>query len=253
VNLALNGRDAMPDGGAFTIQTRNATPSQEHRPTMGDGRYVTMQIRDTGAGMTPYVKQHVFEPFFTTKAVGEGTGLGLSAVYGIVKQLNGFVWVESDVGHGSTFHVYLPAVVERHAQESLPTEPETKAPPGSGPTILLVEDEDAVRRFTKRALELYGYRVLDAATPEEALSLANGGEALALLLTDVVMPRISGPELAERLKRLQPDLAVLYISGFPSPLLLPDGSIDSAMHLLPKPFTAGQLIRSVQRRLSQDT
>jgi two-component system, cell cycle sensor histidine kinase and response regulator CckA len=250
MNLALNARDAMPAGGTLTIQTCNATESPEHHDSLAlEDRYVSMQVRDTGAGMTPYVKQHVFEPFFTTKPVGQGTGLGLSAVYGIVKQLNGAVRVESEVGRGSTFEIYLPASLERPALRSTPTELEEQPDAPAGDTILLVEDDEAVRRFTKRVLERDGYRVLEAATPEEALACAEGGEPLSLLLTDVVMPRMSGGQLADRLKKTHPDLPVLFMSGYPSSLVMPDGSIDPSIPLISKPFTAAQLTQIVQQIL----
>jgi CheY-like chemotaxis protein len=250
MNLALNARDAMPAGGTLTIQTSNATESPGYHESLAlEGRYVSMQVRDTGAGMTPYVKQHVFEPFFTTKPVGQGTGLGLSAAYGIVKQLNGAIRVESEVGRGSTFEVYLPASLERPALRPTPTELEAQPDVPAGDTILLVEDEEAVRRFTKRVLERDGYRVLEAATPEEALACAEGGEPLSLLLTDVVMPRMSGGQLADRLKKTHPDLPVLFMSGYPSKLVMPDGSIDPSIPLISKPFTAAQLTQIVQRIL----
>jgi PAS domain S-box-containing protein len=250
MNLALNARDAMPEGGTLTIQTSNAAESPVHQDSLApDGRYVSMRIRDTGSGMTPYVKQHVFEPFFTTKPVGQGTGLGLSAVYGIVKQLNGAIRVESEVGRGSTFEVHLPASQDRAALRLTPTNVEEQAYVPPPATILLVEDEEAVRRFTKRVLERGGYRVLEAATPEEALSCVERGERLSLLLTDVVMPRISGGQLAERLKKIHPSLPVLFMSGYPSKLVMPDGSVDPSTPLISKPFTAAQLTEIVQRIL----
>jgi CheY-like chemotaxis protein len=250
MNLALNARDAMPDGGTLTIQTSNATESPEHHDSLAlAGRYVSMQVRDTGGGMTPDVKQHAVEPFFTTKPVGQGSGLGLSAVYGIVKQLDGAIRIESEVGRGSTFEIHLPASQDRPALRptSATLEEQADAPPPA--TILLVEDEEAVRRFTKRVLERDGYRVIETATPEEALSCAQGGERLSLLLTDVVMPRMSGGQLAVRLKKLHPNMPVLYMSGYPSKLAMPDGSVDPSTPLISKPFTAAQLTEIVQRIL----
>jgi CheY-like chemotaxis protein len=250
MNLALNARDAMPDGGTLTIQTSNATESPEHHDSLAlDGRYVSMRVRDTGGGMTPDVKQHAFEPFFTTKPVGQGSGLGLSAVYGIVEQLNGTIRIESEVGRGSTFEIYLPASQDRPALRPTPANLEEPADARPPTTILLVEDEEAVRRFTKRVLERDGYRVLDTATPEEALECAQGGERLSLLLTDVVMPRMSGGQLAVRLKKLHPNLPVLYMSGYPSKVAMPDGSVDPSTPLISKPFTAAQLTEMVQRIL----
>ena len=250
MNLALNARDAMPDGGTLTIQTRNATESPEHDDSLAmRGRYVSMQVRDTGGGMTLDVKQHIFEPFFTTKPVGQGTGLGLSAVYGIVKQLNGVIHVESEVGRGSTFEVSLPASQDRAALRPTPANPGEQADARPPATILLVEDEEAVRRFTKRVLERDGYRVLEAATPEDALSCAERGERLSMLLTDVVMPRMSGGQLADRVKNIHPNLPVLFMSGYPSKLVMPDGSVDPSTPLISKPFTAAQLTEIVQRIL----
>ena len=250
MNLALNARDAMPDGGTLTIQTSNASESPEHHESLAmEGRYVSMHVRDTGGGMTADVKQHVFEPFFTTKPVGQGTGLGLSAVYGIVKQLNGVIRVESEIGRGSTFEVYLPASQDRAVLRPTPADPGEQADARPAATILLVEDEEAVRRFTKRVLERDGYRVLEAATPEEALSCAERGERLSMLLTDVVMPRMSGGQLADRVKKIHPNLPVLFMSGYPSKLVMPDGSVDPSTPLISKPFTAAQLTEIVQRIL----
>ena len=250
LNLALNARDAMPDGGTLTIQTSNATESPEHDDSLAlEGRYVSMQVRDTGGGMTPDVKQHAFEPFFTTKPVGQSSGLGLSAVYGIVAQLNGTIRIKSEVGRGSTFEIYLPASQDRPALRPAPANLEEQADARPPATILLVEDEEAVRRFTKRVLERDGYRVLEAATPEEALSYAQRGKRLSLLLTDVVMPRMTGGQLAVRLKKLHPNLPVLYMSGYRSKLVMPDGSVDPSTPLISKPFTAAQLTEIVQRIL----
>ena len=248
MNLALNARDAMPDGGTLTIRTSNATESPEHHGLALEGRYVSMQVRDTGGGMTPDVKQHAFEPFFTTKPVGQGSGLGLSAVYGIVKQLNGAIRIESEVGRGSAFEIYLPASQDRRTLRPAPANLDEQVDARPPATILLVEDEEAVRRFTKRVLERDGYRVLEAATPEEALSCSQG-ERLSLLLTDVVMPRMSGGQLAVRLKKSHPNLPVLYMSGYASKLVMPDGSVDPSTPLISKPFTAAQLTEIVQRIL----
>jgi PAS domain S-box-containing protein len=250
MNLALNARDAMPDGGTLTIQTSNATESPEHRDSLApQGRYVSIQIGDTGTGMTPDVTQHVFEPFFTTKPVGQGTGLGLSAVYGIVKQLNGTIRVESEVGRGSIFEIHLPALQDRPGLRSAPTNFEEQADPRVPATILLVDDEEAVRRFTKRVLERDGYHVLEAGTPEEALACAERGQPLSMLLTDVVMPRMNGGQLADRVKKIHPDLPVLFMSGYPSQLVMSDGSVDPSTPLISKPFTAAQLTDVVQRIL----
>jgi CheY-like chemotaxis protein len=250
MNLALNARDAMPGGGTLTIETSTVRVGGPDQPTMPPGTYVLMTIRDTGHGMDSLVKQHVFEPFFTTKPVGQGTGLGLSTVYGIVKQLDGFIWVDSAVGQGTAFHVYLPAAGVEGVAEPAPDEAARLAAGGRRGTILLVEDEGTVRRFARLALERHGFLVVEAATPEDALALAEGGaQGFSLLLTDVVMPRTSGPELAERLRRTWPDLPVLYMSGYPSTLVRDGGILDPSMRLLPKPFTPTELLAHVDEVL----
>ena len=219
---------------------------------MAPGAYVLMTIRDTGSGMDARVKEHVFEPFFTTKPEGQGTGLGLSTVYGIVKQLNGFIWVESEVGQGTTFEVYLPIAAEEAVSESVVPAPTEQAPASRRETILLVEDEHTIRRFAKLALERHGFVIIEAATPEEALSLAASSDLpISLLLTDVVMPRISGPEMAARLRQIRPDLPVLYMSGYPSSLVLQDGLIDPSMRLISKPFTTTELIAGVHEAMGR--
>jgi two-component system cell cycle sensor histidine kinase/response regulator CckA len=248
INLALNARDAMPQGGTLTIRVENAVPGPDRQPGMGAGEFVVMRIADTGVGMPPDVQRQIFDPFFTTKASDKGTGMGLSAVYGIIKQLQGFIWVDSEVGQGSTLHVYLPAAADEVA--AVPRDPAPVAGPTDlQQTILLVEDEDTVRRFVRRALETSGYQVLDAATPEDALAVAGTNEPIALLLTDVVMPRMSGPELAHRLRNARPDLPVLYMSGYPSSLVLPGGAMPASVRLLSKPFTTTQLIECVREAL----
>jgi two-component system, cell cycle sensor histidine kinase and response regulator CckA len=253
INLALNARDAMPSGGTLTIETSNTDPPQDQLSTMGSGPYVLMRISDTGEGMSPHVREHVFDPFFTTKAAGHGTGLGLSAVYGIIKQLNGFIWVESQPSSGSTFYVYLPAATGdaggREAITATPAAPESQ----QQHTILLVEDEETVRRFVRRALQTSGFRVLEATSPEDAVAIAERGEPITLLLTDVVMPRMSGPELARRLKASRPDLPVLYMSGYAANSVLAEGDVAPAVPLLAKPFTTSQLVARIYEALRAHT
>lgn len=253
MNLALNARDAMPKGGVLAIETINVAASAPRPSAMAPGPYVRLAIRDTGEGMPAHVREHVFEPFFTTKPVGEGTGLGLSTVYAIVKQLSGFIWVDSEVGEGTTFHLHLPASPAVAAATSgVTTEPELPASVRRAELILLVEDEDGVRRFAKRALERHGYHVVDASTPEEALAVVGSGEFRpTLLLSDVVMPRMSGPELAGRLKELLPELIVLYMSGYPKSLILQDGLLASPTKLLSKPFSTAALMTFVQDALDE--
>jgi CheY-like chemotaxis protein len=239
MNLALNARDAMPNGGTLTIETANADTS---------GASVRMTIRDTGTGMADEVKEHVFEPFFTTKPAGEGVGLGLSTVYGIVRQLNGAIEVESALGRGSAFHVYLPAATAADVAGVDAAPPATSHTPRRE-TILLVEDDDVVRRFAHLALERHGFRVLEAASPEEALSMASSGlHRPRLLLTDVVMPRMNGPELAAQLTRMWPDLAVLYMSGYPADAL-GDSMPDPSIRMIAKPFNVAQLVTTIDELL----
>lgn len=249
MNLALNARDAMPDGGTLTFETADVTVAPGTRPAMKDGRYVLMRVVDTGAGMPSHVRERAFEPFFTTKAPGEGTGLGLSSVYGIITQLDGAVFVESEPGRGTTFDVYLPAVLEPATEERPAPAPATAPAPQLG-TILVVEDEDTVRRFARLALERHGFRVVEAATAQEALDRGQSDPSIALLLTDVVMPRMNGPELAEHLRKARPGLPVLFMSGYPSSLVLANGHIDRSVNLLSKPFTTAQLIAAVRATLT---
>jgi len=250
MNLALNARDAMPDGGTLTIETSNVAAGERRPPTMGPGAYVRMTIRDTGTGMDAAVRQQVFDPFFTTKPEGQGTGLGLSTVYGIVKQLNGFIWVDSELRRGSAFHVYMPAGAAEVERE--PARPSAEAPSTGRGVILLVEDEHTVRRFARLALERHGFVVIEAATPEEALTLAaSSDQPLSMLLTDVVMPRMNGRELSERLAAVRPNLPVLYMSGYPSSLVVRDGLVDPSVRLMSKPFTTSDLITAVQDVLNR--
>jgi two-component system cell cycle sensor histidine kinase/response regulator CckA len=183
--------------------------------------------------------------------VGKGTGLGLSTVYGIVKQLGGFITVDSEVGKGTTFYIFLPA--SGRAPEILQTGVKHGRPPMvSRETILLVEDEDSVRRFTRLALERHGFQVIEAASPEQALALvANTDQTIALVVTDVVMPQLSGPELAEKLRKLRPEMPVLYMSGYPATMVMQGSPVDSSMRLLPKPFTTADLLTNIEAILGK--
>ena len=252
INLALNARDAMPGGGTLTIETANAEPSPDQRAAMGPGPYVLMRISDTGDGMSAQVRDQIFDPFFTTKPAGKGTGLGLSAVYGIIKQLNGFVWVDSEPGAGSTFYVYLPVATEEAGGTETIAARHPSAP-SQAHTVLVVEDEETVRRFIKRALQSSGFSVLEAQSPDDALAIAARGEPITLLLTDVVMPRMSGPELARRLRAARPDLPVLYMSGYPSSVVMSESEASAAIPLLAKPFTTTQLVARIYHTLAAQT
>jgi PAS domain S-box-containing protein len=228
LNLAVNARDAMPSGGKLIIETANV------------GSDVGLTVRDTGRGMDAATLEHVFEPFFTTKGVGKGTGLGLATVYGIVRQSAGHITVQSEVGCGTTFTVLLPAV-------AIPVvlEPVTKALPSGSGSVLLVEDEKDVRRLTATILENHGYRVLTAGDGEEALRMFERCEyRIDLLISDVVMPRMRGPELAAHLRRRQPEMRVLFISGYTDPSITSQ-VVSAASHFLQKPFAAEALVRAV--------
>ncbi len=262
VNLAVNARDAMPAGGKVTISTRNA-PVGDKLPykTLGmpEADYVLIEVADTGTGIPPEIIENIFEPFFTTKPVGQGTGLGLSTVYGIVKQTGGFVYCSSEMGKGTTFHIFLPRHVETAAEAAkaaaeAKAEQQPAAPTdltGSA-TILLVEDEEAVRAFAKRALISRGYTVHEAATGTEALEVMEetGGE-IDLVVSDVVMPEMDGPSLLRELRKARPDLKIIFVSGYAEDAFaknLPEGEQFS---FLPKPFTLKALATAVKEALGR--
>jgi PAS domain S-box-containing protein len=242
LNLAVNARDAMPDGGRLTIATANAeldaAYAQRH-PIVQPGPYVRLLVTDTGHGMDEQTLARVFEPFFTTKGPGKGTGLGLATVYGIVKQSGGYIFVRSRPAQGATFEMYLPAVPPE-AQDGTEPAPSPRAGEGSE-TILLAEDDPAVRSLARRALEQYGYRVLEASNGREALDLVRRHqEDIALLLSDIVMPEMGGRRSAEHILQLRPDLKVLFMSGYAG-ADQPDGQA-----LVQKPFTPESLARKVR-------
>jgi signal transduction histidine kinase/ActR/RegA family two-component response regulator len=248
VNLVVNARDAMPDGGTLTIRTQNADVdpvSARRHFGAPPGSYVVLSVADTGVGIDSDTQKRIFEPFFTTKDKPLGTGLGLATVYGIVRQSGGQVYVESEPGEGATFFIYLPSVDEAVSPDEGDTAP-TGAAHGSE-TILLVEDEGPVRELTRRCLEQRGYAVLHAASAEEAIDLLSGhGGPLDLLLTDVVMPGASGPDLARRLTGERPDLQVLFVSGYPDDSPGSAGLLEPGAPFLQKPFTADTLARKVR-------
>jgi len=249
MNLAVNSRDAMPEGGTLAIATRNVcvdAPGIPNHP-QALGEYVALSVRDTGEGIPVDVMPKIFDPFFTTKELGKGTGLGLSLVYGIVQQTAGHVFVQSEVGQGATFTVFLPRTEEDEA--ALPaTAPSTVT---GHQTILLVEDLGSLRALTSRILSQSGYEVIACASGDEALQTLEGRSApIDLLLTDVVMPGINGAALATELRRRLPDLAVLFMSGYSGEAVGVHQRIDSDDILL-KPFSAGQLVQRVQAALAR--
>ena len=251
VNLAVNARDAMPDGGKLTLETRNidldSSYTLEHS-LVKPGPYVQLTVSDSGIGMDEETQAHAFEPFFTTKPRGQGTGLGLAMVYGTVKQSGGFIWVYSEPGHGATFKIYLPRV-------DTPTEPATLPAPTVQPargseTVLLAEDEPAVRAIAQQALERHGYTVLAAPSGAAALALAAQHAAtIDLLLTDVVMPGMSGRDLADRLTAQRPGIRVLYISGYTDNAIVRHGMLEPGLAYLQKPFRPHALVRKVREVL----
>ncbi|HYD51802.1 MAG TPA: ATP-binding protein, partial [Gemmatimonadaceae bacterium] len=246
LNLVVNARDAMPTGGTLRLATRNvdAGEAQQAHAEAESIAYIALEVQDTGCGMSAAVREQIFEPFFTTKAKGKGTGLGLSTVYGIVKQSGGFVRVESEPGVGSTFTVFLPRVLAAPAERSS-VDP-SPCVEGSA-TVLLVEDEDALRRLAARVLTRRGYRVLVANGGDEALAIAAAHDgAIDLLLTDVVMPGMSGRELAERLATLRPETKLMYMSGYTEDAIVRHGVSGHETAFLQKPFTPDALLRGVQ-------
>ncbi len=253
MNLATNARDAMPGGGYLTIKTENvcfdAKVSQRHA-VIEPGRYVMLSASDNGSGMDAETQAHIFEPFFTTKEIGKGTGLGLSTAYGIVKQSGGSIWVYSEVGRGTTFKIYLPrvdAVVEHEESDK------ARAVPRGSETILLVEDEDVVRDLSREILEEYGYAVLTAPDGKEGLRICKEFEGqIDLMITDVVMPRMNGRELAEKLGALRPETRVLYMSGFTDDAIVRHGVLDDGMCFIQKPFSPDSLAIKTREVLDQN-
>jgi PAS domain S-box-containing protein len=251
MNLAVNARDAMPQGGHLIIETTNVYLDEEYarrHVSVQTGHYVLLAVSDTGCGMDAVTQLRVFEPFFTTKAPGEGTGLGLSTCYGIVQQSGGSIWVYSELGHGTTFKIYLPRFEEPTMRGETPTLP--SAVPHGSETVLVVEDEVLVQRLTCELLRLQGYTVLVATSANEALQICEGYNApIHLVLTDVVMPRMSGPELIQRLTLLRPGIRVLYMSGYTDNAVMHHGLPHTGAPFLQKPFTPHTLAHKVREVL----
>jgi two-component system, cell cycle sensor histidine kinase and response regulator CckA len=254
LNLALNARDAMPSGGTLSLRTRtiDLTTADGFRMfgcAIQPGRYVQLRVEDTGAGMDAHTLDRIFEPFFTTKELGKGTGLGLATVYGIVKQSGGYIRATSTVGHGSTFDVYLP--VSDGAVPVPETAPAQETPAGRGETVLLVEDEDAVRMAARKALSRSGFKVVEARNGEEALRRWRERTTVDLVVSDLVMPEMGGRELATLLRQEAPRLKVLFTSGYTDDAGIRQGALAPGMGFLSKPFTPEALVRKAREMLDQ--
>jgi CheY-like chemotaxis protein len=251
VNLAVNARDAMPDGGRLTIETANAHVGDDYarEADMEAGQYVLIAVSDTGTGMSPEVLAKAFDPFFTTKPVGRGTGLGLSQVFGFVRQSRGHVRIYSEPDVGTTVRLYLPRF---YGEAPTPTARVIAAPVRGGAaheSILVVEDEPRVRSFSVEVLRDLGYTVFHADNGPEAVELLENGMRVTLLFTDVVMPGMTGRELADRALAMQPDLRVLYTTGYTRNAVVHNGVLDPGTRLLPKPFDVDELARKVREAL----
>ncbi len=255
MNLVVNARDAMPDGGKLTIETANVVLDEKYvnsHVAVEPGPYVMLSVSDTGCGMSAEVRERIFEPFFTTKEKGKGTGLGLSTVYGIVKQSGGNIWVYSEPGQGTSFKIYLPAAEE--ATEDFPEKETIKETPRGNETILIVEDDESLRKLAVHVLEKQGYTVLEASQESEAMGIfRERKEPIHLVLMDVVMPGISGRLLIERLKEIRNDFKVLYMSGYTDDVIAHHGVLEKGVKFIQKPFTMDSLARKVREVLDKES
>ncbi len=253
VNLAVNSRDAMPLGGRLTIESCNVILDENYARThagMEPGEFVMIAVSDTGIGMDAATRARIFEPFFTTKEKGKGTGLGLATVYGVVKQLGGDIWVYSEPNQGTTFKLYFPRVAGEHSE--LVIEREGSLHPRATETVLVVEDDQPVRELTVRMLQKLGYTVLSAAGGVEAIAISNAYSGqIALLLTDVVMPSMSGRQVADVLSSVRPGIKVLYLSGYTDNTIVQHGVLDNSVAFLPKPFSREVLSQKIREVLSK--
>jgi CheY-like chemotaxis protein len=255
MNLAINARDAMPMGGKLTIVTANMYLDESYFRERGieeqPGSYVMLAVCDTGNGMDKETREHIFEPFFTTKDVGKSTGLGLSTVYGITKQNNGFIWVYSEAGQGTTFKVYLPKV---NGNAELEEKEQTRVVElGSSETVLIVEDDNSLRKLMRTVLKQNGYKVLEAENGEDALRVSEAHDGpIDLLITDVVMPKMSGKEAADRLQPLYPQMKVIYMSGYTDNAIVQHGVLAPGLNFFEKPFTPEDLAHRVWKTLRSE-
>jgi CheY-like chemotaxis protein len=254
LNLSVNARDAMPYGGKLTLETRNIELEKAYaqtHPGVVPGSYVRLSVIDTGSGMPPEVKNRLFEPFFTTKELGKGTGLGLSTIYGIIKQSGGNIWVRSELYKGTTFEIYLPRFEE--SPESAESDIHPHQTPQGSETILIVEDEKEVGKIIKKTLQELGYKVLLTEGGREALQWFQGKEppSIQLMLTDVVMPGMSGRELRDLLTDLRPDLKVIFMSGYTDDAVIRHGISKKEMNFIQKPFSVNVLAQKVRQVLDE--
>ena len=252
MNLVVNARDAMPTGGRIIVETNNVdldrTYASEH-VTVKPGRYVMLAVSDTGTGMSTETAAHIFEPFFTTKGGTKGTGLGLATVYGIVKQSGGYIWVYSEPGKGATFKVYFPRVDGQAQSDDIRAKAESRTKGGTE-TVLLVEDDDTVRELAEMILTGQGYQVIGADSPKKAEEIAaKRAQEIDLVLTDVIMPTMSGRELAKKLLARNAKIRVLYMSGYTDNVIAQGGVLEEGLAFLQKPFTPRVLVQKVREVL----
>jgi CheY-like chemotaxis protein len=254
MNLVTNARDAMPQGGYLTISTELTNLDEEFIRTHGygePGTYVRISVSDTGVGIDAQARERVFEPFYTTKDVGKGTGLGLSIVYGIIKQHNGYINVYSELGEGTTFKIYLPAI---NGETEKTEKFEMEAPPRGSETVLLAEDEPMVRGLVKSMLEEFGYTVVVAEDGVDAIEkhgVSNG--AIKLLILDVIMPKKNGKEVYDEIKKIQPDTEAIFMSGYTDDILNRRGILEENLNFVSKPLTQTILLQKVREVLDRQT
>jgi CheY-like chemotaxis protein len=252
MNLALNARDAMPQGGKITIETSNIELDETYCRRYTDvqpGWFSMLAVSDNGSGIDEKNRAHIFEPFFTTKSQGQGTGLGLATVHGIVKQSGGHIELYSELKIGTTFKIYLPQVGVLSSGNTLQTE--VRPIPRGHEVILLVEDEEAVRSLARHVLQSCGYAVLEARDGREAIQIAEKQESIDILVSDVVMPHLGGRQLAEKIAAVRPDCKVLFLSGYTNDAVVRHGVLEAEFAFLQKPFTPSALARKVRSVLDE--